>query len=171
MPRKKRKKTTRKRAPVKVRTQPKKVKEPDYVIQIHDPKMVRKDILESLREVIIFMQGYEKFKRVQEEKVAAIALLKEQVKELHTLVGHELRKYLPAGKLKPILKKQPVKTFVEGPHDPFADHGPKTIVEPYEEEKVPVKAYKKTIKSKPKNELEDLENQLQDIEQQLQNIQ
>ena len=34
-------------------------KEPEYMIQISDPKMLRKDLLESLREVIIFMQGYE----------------------------------------------------------------------------------------------------------------
>ena len=174
MPKRKKKKTTKRKshAKPKAKPQPKRVKEPDYVIQIHDPKVVRKDILESLREVIIFMQGYEKFRRVQEEKIATIALLKEQVKELNLLVGHELRKYLPVGKLKPVLKEETKKVFVEGPHDHYADHGPRTIVEPYEEEKVPVPAYKQTrTKTKPKNELEELEAQLQDIEHQLQNIQ
>ena len=135
--------------------------------------MVRKDILESLREVIIFMQGYEKFKQVQEEKVATIALLKEQVAELSTLVTHELKKYLPIGKLKPIIKEQNPKAFVEGPKDHYVDHGPKTVIEPFEEERVPLTVYKQTTptKPKPKNELEELESQLQDIEHQLQNIQ
>ena len=37
-------------------------KEPEYVVNISDPKGLRKDILETLREVIIFMQSYEKFR-------------------------------------------------------------------------------------------------------------
>lgn len=169
MPKRKKKKTTKRKshAKPKAKPQPKRVKEPDYVIQIHDPKMVRKDILESLREVIIFMQGYEKFRRVQEEKIATIALLKEQVKELNLLVGHELRKYLPVGKLKPVLKEEVKKVFVEGPHDPFADHGPRTIVE-FDDKPIKVKTYKSA--PKPKNELEELESQLKEIEHQLQNI-
>ena len=176
MPKRKKQKTTRKkthvRAKPRAKAQPKREKEPDYVIQIHDPKMVRKDILESLREVIIFMQGYEKFKRIQEEKVMTIALLKDQVKELNNLVNHQLKKYLPVGKLKPTIKGRTPKRVVEDVHDRYVDHGPKTVVEPYAEEKVPIPTYKKTapVKPKPKNELEELESQLQDIEHQLQNI-
>ncbi len=180
MPKRKKHKTVRRKAThtkakprTRAKPQPKREKEPDYVIQIHDPKMVRKDILESLREVIIFMQGYEKFKKIQEEKVITISLLKEQVKELNNMVNHELRKYLPIGKLKPILKLKPKKAFIEGPHDHYVDHGPKTVVEPFAEEKVPLAVYKETapVRPKSKNELEELETQLQDIEHQLQNIQ
>ena len=161
MPKRKKHKTTRKKVHHKPRSQPKKEKEPDYVIRIHDPKIVRKDILESLREVIIFMQGYEKFKKIQEEKVNTISLLKEQIKELNTLVNHQLKKYLPVGKLKPILKEQPQ-------HEEYT---PK--IEEETPAPVPIQRYKqeRPIKSKPKNELEELESQLQDIEHQLQNIQ
>ena len=44
-------------------------KNPDYMIQINDPRSLRKELLETLREIIIFMQSYEKFRKIQEEKV------------------------------------------------------------------------------------------------------
>ena len=113
------------------------------------------------------MQGYEKFKRIQEEKVATIALLREQIKELQSMVNHDLRKYLPVGKLKPLHKEDPNRSFFEKKSDPFVDHGPSTVIE-YDE--TPVKTYSQK-KAKPKNDLEELETQLQDIEHQLKNIQ
>ncbi|HLC88473.1 MAG TPA: hypothetical protein VJG49_00390 [Candidatus Nanoarchaeia archaeon] len=146
---------------------PKREKEPEYMIQINDPKVLRKDILESLREVIIFMQGYEKFRKIQEEKVATITVLKEQIKEVESLIGHHLRKYLPVGKLKPMFKEEP-KHLEAVP----------ALSQPVEEEipaPFPVQTYRQeksaTATLKPKGELEELESQLQDIEHQLQNIQ
>lgn len=135
-------------------------KEPDYMVQITDPKMIRKDLLESLREIIIFMQGYEKFRKIQEEKVALFSALKTDVKELHSLVENRLKKYLPQGKLR---------GFVH----------PMDMPEEREEAKVEVvtveepakKAMVKEERKAPPSELDELESQLKDIESQLRNIQ
>ncbi len=146
---------------------PKREKIPDYVIKISDPKVLRKDILESLREVIIFMQGYEKFRKIQEEKVATIAILKEQVKEAESLIAHHLRKYFPVGKLKPIKESQPHISIVAGSaHSAEEDEVSAPALTPtYQQEKPAA-----VSRSKSNDELEELESQLQEIEQQLQNI-
>lgn len=133
--------------------------EPDYMINIDDPKMLRKDTLEGLREVIIFMQGYEKFRVVQDEKVTLFTQLKADVKELHTLIEHKLKVFLPEGKLnavKPIPPRQ----------------------EREEAKKVEVVSIKPLKQSPPKvvegdvppNELDELEKQLKTIEGQLESI-
>ncbi len=76
-------------------------KEPEYMVHITDPKMLRKDILESLREIIIFMQGYEPFRKIQEEKVALFAALRAKVREINNVVDNKLRRHFPKGQLKP----------------------------------------------------------------------
>ena len=141
-------------------------KEPDYMVQIAEPKMVRKDLLESLREVIIFMQGYEKFKKVQEDKVALFTALKSDVKELNILIDGQLKKYLPKGKLRVS-------------HAVF--QGKKENVTENNVEILPIEKVSKLQKASHEerlseraavshNELEELEAQLQDIENQLRNI-
>lgn len=81
-------------------------KKPEYVIQISEPQATRKDLLEALRTLIIFMQGYEKFRAIQQEKIATFKLLNKQVKELDRLVNQRLAHYLPLGELKPIKAKK-----------------------------------------------------------------
>ncbi|MEK6939241.1 MAG: hypothetical protein AABX31_00790, partial [Nanoarchaeota archaeon] len=71
----------------------------NLMVQVSDPKNVRKDLLEALREIIIFMQGYEAFKKIQEEKVAVFEQLKDDIKGLNNLVDSKLRRLLPKGKL------------------------------------------------------------------------
>lgn len=136
---------------------------PEYMVQISDPKMLRKDLLESLREVIIFMQGYEKFRKIQEEKVALFIDLKASVKEINSLIDHKLRKYFPKGKLKPITEtrfSEAEKVEVVSMDKPRSKTMPQKefIPEPERE------------KSKPKSDLAELETQLNDIENQLRNI-
>jgi len=159
---------TRKRKHTATKLPPKKEKEPDYVIQISDPKVLRKDILESLREVIIFMQGYEKFRRIQEEKVATISILKEQIKDTESMINRHLRKYLPAGKLKPTFNvgQRHLETAIVSAQ-PVDEEAPAPVLVPTYQQKKPAVA----VTQKSKGELEELESQLQDIEQQLQNIQ
>ncbi len=98
-------KTTRKRSSSKRSKKPvkrtvKRESGPAYMVQLSDPKSIRKDILESLREVIIFMQAHEKFMRIQEEKITLFTQLKNDVKDLNQLIEHKLKKHLPKGKLK-----------------------------------------------------------------------
>lgn len=136
---------------------------PKYMVQISDPKMLRKDLLESLREVIIFMQGYEKFRKIQEEKVALFIDLKASVKDLNSLIDHKLRKYFPKGKLKPITEtrfSEPEKVEVVSMEKPRQKNMPQKDFEPETVEE----------ESRPKNDLAELETQLNDIESQLRNI-
>lgn len=155
-------------------------KGPDYVVQISDPKMLRKDILEGLREVIIFMQGYDQFKKVQEEKTMLFTQLKNEVKDIHYLIDTKLRLFLPKGKVHGLVKVEPKKevvrdvrkqptvvtrapmivTRVVGSAPTPAPPAPAT----------PVQMVKESVPEVPASELAELEAQLKDIENQLQNI-
>ncbi len=131
-------------------------KNPEYMVNIQDPKNLRKDVLESLREVIIFMQGYESFRQIQEEKVAMFTKLKKEVSELQLLVNNKLRKYLPQGKLRAVSREEYIR---EEPKVEKVEIVPKAAppVEPVEEEPAP-------------SDLEQLEGQLRDIERELQGL-
>ena len=131
-------------------------KEPEYMVQVNDPKNARKNILESLREVIIFMQSYEKFRHVQEEKVRLFSELKVELKVLNSLLTGKLKFYFPQGKLRAITGEA---------EDKYEDHEEATYMK---------------SKSAPEaggpspavhHELDELESQLKDIESQLQSIQ
>ena len=138
-------------------------KAPEYMVQIADPQMLRKGILETLRDVIVFMQGYEQFIRVQQEKVAIFNSLKAATKEMSTLIDGNLHRYFPKGELQPMkvggpqeemkLPPLPKEEMEEAPEEP--------------EERLE----KKPVERKPKSDLEQLEFQLKDIEKQLQRIQ
>ncbi|MBU0457678.1 MAG: hypothetical protein ABH824_02475 [Nanoarchaeota archaeon] len=126
----------------------------NFMVQINDPKALRKDLLEALREVIIFMQGYETFRKVQEEKVVTFSKLRDNIKELNNLIDNKLRKFLPKGKLKSIGEEMKVQEEVE------------------EQEELPRQV--SILRTEPKrenNELDDLEYQLKDIENRLKKIQ
>tara|TARA_Y100000034_G_C6799713_1_gene358697 strand:+ start:468 stop:866 length:399 start_codon:yes stop_codon:yes gene_type:complete len=132
------------------------------MVQLNQPKMVRKDVLESLRDVIIFMQGYEKFRQMQQEKVALFAQLKEDVKELQRLINTELHHHLPPGKLSAIRaadqKKKDMAPAMEM-HEPAA----------MGVQVVPVKANVAPVR-KVQNDLSALDSQLRDIEGQLKGL-
>lgn len=147
-------------------TEPK-PKEPEYMVQVNDTNMLRKDILESLREVIIFMQGYEKFRKVQEDKVNAITLLKSDVKEITNLIDNKLRKLLPKGKL----------AALEPEKKPAEQRSSRTVSEEHEESYepsiTPVVQPRPQLAPKPSpaaSELDALEAQLKDIENQLRSM-
>lgn len=144
--------TTKKKSvkPVMVHS---KEKEPEYTVQINDPKLLRKDLLESLREVIIFMQGYEKFRAIQEEKVTMFAALRTDLRELSSLL-EKLRKLLPKGRLHAVRERQVEKDAEEEMPQPAAT--------PQREVNYPQR--------NPQNELDELETQLRDIEGQLQGM-
>ncbi len=138
----------------KVTRKVKKEKEPGFNVRINDPKLLRKDILESLREVILFMQSYEHFRTIQDEKMSTFSELRSVSREINSIVNGKLRSLFPKGKLSALNEedtdyaKEPMKE-VE-----------KTALGPRTKEKVPVE----------NNELDELESQLKSIESQLQNI-
>jgi len=132
--------------------------EPSYVVQVNDPKMLRKDVLEALREIILFMQGYEKFRKIQEDKVALFNILKADVRDLNTIVDTKLKKYMPKGNLKVVKQEKPAEE--QQVKVVPINQAPKVVVEKYHDEPVQM----------VNNDLEDLENQLKSIEDQLRNI-
>lgn len=127
----------------------------NLMVQVSDPKNVRKDLLEALREIIIFMQGYEAFRKIQEEKIAVFEQLRDDVKSLNNLVDYKLRRLLPKGKLAGMIKK------------------PMPKVEEVEKEEMPMPAPKIQPKMMPQPQQEDdggldeLESQLREIESRL----
>ena len=132
----------------------------NLMVQINDPKNVRKDLLEALREIIIFMQGYEAFRKIQEEKIAVFAQLRDDVKGLNNLVDSKLRRLLPKGKLNGMVKKSSVRVEVIEKEEIAPLPAPKT--------------QPKMLKPEPQREetsdLDELETQLQEIESRLKNM-
>ena len=140
----------------------KREKEPEYMVQVHEPTNLRKNVLESLREIIIFMQSYEKFRQIQEEKVATFNDLKESIKNLTTLLDHKLKGYFPKGKLSTsMLRREVPKMEV-----------PEEMEEEPEDVEPKTSARKTTYvpEANPISELDELESQLRDIEGQLRKI-
>jgi len=136
---------------------------PDYMIHLGDPKMVRKDLLECLREVILHIQGYERYAQLQEEKAVMMMKLKEDVKELKSLIDAHLHKLLPKGKLKAMSlekKKELVKPAETGMPMMEAPSMPEHLMTMRPAEKQPESS----------QELRELEKQLNDIENQLRMI-
>ena len=134
----------------------------NLMVQVSDPKNVRKDLLEALREIIIFMQGYEAFRKIQEEKIAVFTQLRDDVKGLNNLVDNKLRRLLPKGKLAGMVKRPAPRAEVE---------------EKEEMEPLPApKAQPKMAMPKPEpqqqesNDLDELESQLREIESRLRHM-
>lgn len=126
----------------------------NLMVQVNEPKNLRKDILEGLREIIIFMQGYEAFRKIQEEKVKTFAQLRDDVKVLNTLIDTKLRRYLPKGKLAGMVKK----TL------------PKREVSEKQEKEMPKEQPARSMPEPVKKEasdLDELEMQLREIESRL----
>jgi len=146
-------KGTRKMSAPRTVSSTSKEKKMDLRVQLNEPQSVRKDILEALREIIIFMQGYETFMKIQEEKIAAFGQLRENVKEMHGLVHDKLRRHLPKGKLKGYVPEQQKEAAM--PEERKMEMPPSTPSMPRKEES---------------RELDDLEQQLQDIEDRLKNL-
>lgn len=119
-------------------------REPEFMVHINDPPMLRKEILECLRELIILMQGYEQFHKIQQQKVAHIAILDRKLREINNVIDRKLKPHLPKGKLKPLT----------------------TLRMPPPEQSMPAKK-----EPAPKSELDELEAQLKDIEGQLDKVQ
>ncbi|MBT3451165.1 hypothetical protein HN652_03750 [archaeon] len=134
--------------------QVKKEKEPGFNVRVNDPKLLRKDILESLREVILFMQSYEHFRTIQDEKMSTFSELRSVSREINTLINGKMRSLFPKGKLSSLREEE-----TDYAKEPMKEVE-KTVLGPRKKEKMPVE----------NNELNELESQLKSIESQLQNI-
>lgn len=75
-----------------------------YYMGIPNPVEIRKNILESARDMVQFLQMFEKFRIIREEKKQASALLKKHVRELTTLTN-KIKTMLPKTSLRTKSKK------------------------------------------------------------------
>ena len=126
-----------------------------YFIGLGDPVELRKNILEPTREVIQFLQSYEEFKKVKEEKTFTIGLLKDDLKEIKLYIN-KLRRLLPRSKIKA------EKTYTRIKNEIKEEQEPEPIPEPKPK---PVPEPKPLPPAHP--ELDSLEKELADIERKL----
>lgn len=138
------------------------VREPEFTIQIGDPQSLRKDLLESVRELILFMQGFDRFKKLQQEKLVEFSKLKAEARALTILVDTKMRRCLPKGTLKSKAVKEEKAKKVKAPEDITSIP-----------ESVTIASNLSAPEPAPKpehSELEELEAQLQEIENQLKKV-
>ncbi len=152
----KRKRTTSKRKPVA------KPKEP-YFIGLGDPVELRRNVLEPTREVIQFLQSYEEFKKVKEEKTFTIGLLKEDLREIKLTIN-KLRRLLPRSKLKAERTYGRIKKEIEAEHPELK---PKPEPKP---EPVPEQEPEPEPAPPVHPELDSLEKELGEIEKKLSSL-
>ena len=70
-----------------------------FFVQVKKPNEVRKDILETLREIVETMHRFEKFKRVRHEKLEKIHHLGVLIKQANKILGN-LKLKLPQTNLR-----------------------------------------------------------------------
>jgi len=69
-------------------------KDEDVFIKIENPKQTRKVILESTRDVLKVLQGYEDFKKVRDRRTLAVSKFRNDMSHIRSLVM-DLKKMLP----------------------------------------------------------------------------
>lgn len=128
----------------------KEVKAEPVYIGLSDPVELRKHILEPTREVIQFLQSYEQFKKMKEEKTQAILQLKEDLRGIRASFN-QLRRLLPRNKVKAEKTYRKIKKEIK------------------KEQKIPERAISraKPATVRPPTELEALEKELGEIEKKL----
>ena len=70
-----------------------------FFVQVKKPNEVRKDILETLREIVETLHRFEKFKRIRHEKLEKIHHLGVLIKQANKILGN-LRLKLPQTNLR-----------------------------------------------------------------------
>ena len=124
-----------------------------FFVQIPEPSEVRRNILETLKEILSTMQKFEKFREIRHKKLENIHKLRTGLRQANKMIG-DLKSKLPQTDLKAVVLKEPK---------------PQT-------EKVPKQKTDSVQKQEPKpkkkelTELERLESELSAIEGKLKNM-
>ena len=123
----------------------KKEKEDGIFVGVKDPLRVRKDILESSRDVLDGLKSYESFKQVREEKRMLFEQLRSDARSISLLIGR-LRGELPQLKV------------------------PSAKVEKAKEQPQPKQGGVAVEKAKPATEVQRLEEELAQLEEAVQKM-
>jgi len=82
----------------------------EFYVGIENPDDIRRQILETSRDVVVSLQRFEKFKITMLKRLDYIEKVKSNVKEINDLILR-LKKVLPASRIriKPIVEKEVIK--------------------------------------------------------------
>jgi len=119
-----------------------------FFVEVHQPEDVKRNILESLKDIVENLQRFEKFKETRKDKIEHINKLGNIVKEMNKLIP-SIKNSLPEAKIRAISKRK-------------APRREKIITR---EKKAPEEG-----KRKPVTELQKLESELTEIEGKLQGL-
>ena len=78
-----------------------------FFVEVNQSEEVRRNILESLKDIVENLQRFEKFKSIREEKFKSIVKLRADIKELSRL-DSSLKAVLPTTKLRINLERKSV---------------------------------------------------------------
>lgn len=118
-----------------------------FFVEVKEPEEVRKNILESLKEILESLQRFEKFKETRKDKIYHINKLKNIVKDANKLV-FDLKGYFPETKIRTV----------------------KAISKATERKKPGIRKKGEATERKPMTELQKLESELSEIEGKLESL-
>ena len=124
-----------------------------FFVQVKEPSEIRRNILETLRDIVGILQKFEKFKYIRHQKLEKINHLRVQLNHANKMMGN-LRLKLPQTNLKAAIVRETSKM-------------PKKPVYKKSKEK---SEEKEKLQKKVPTELERLESELNAIESKLKSL-
>ena len=121
-----------------------------FFVEIREPNEIKRNILESMKDIVEGLQRFEKFKDIRKDKIHNIDRLRKTVKEINKLVA-DLKSALPESKLRAINLKPVLKEGQKSKSGKKKKH----------------KKSKEPEEKKPVTEIEKLESELGAIEEKL----
>ncbi len=118
-----------------------------FFVEVREPEGVKRNILESLKEIVESLQRFEKFKETRKDKIEHTNKLRKIVKDTNKLVL-DLKKSFPETKIRTV----------------------RAISETTEKKKTIVGKKKEVVERKPMTELQKLESELNEIEGKLESL-
>ena len=126
-----------------------------FFVEVKSPGDVKRNILETLKDILELMHKFESFKHIRHEKLEDINKLRALLKETHKMMG-ALRSKLPQTNLRVAIATE------AQAHPKKASHKKK--------KKGKVAEQQEKIPKKEKTELEKLESELSAIESKLKSL-
>lgn len=129
----------------------KKEQQPElFFVRVNDPVEVRRNILETLKEIVEVLQRFEKFKQMRHEKIEKINHLRVLLRQSNKMLG-ELRGKLPQTNLRATVSRE-------------------MPVHKSHRKKKKIKAAEKAPQKKEMTDVEKLESELNAIESKLKSL-
>src|SRR3989344_1439070 len=86
-----------------------------FFVEVKDPGEVRKNILETLREILSVLQRFEKFRSIRHEKLEKIQKLRILVRQANKMLS-EMKTRLPQTNLRAVVLKEKPKHIAQVHH-------------------------------------------------------